>query len=117
MCLLNTFYYFCSSFLNSIKLYERNVQHEDPIQRTNNDLTNGFKLNGGVPFSVFVRPKKPSMEQNTIIQCKCLCDKEASDFPVPVGDWTPAAIVEISPDAISLSDYDVYWGAGESIKQ
>lgn len=81
------------------------------------DLTNGSKLNGGVPFSVFVRPKKPSMEQNTIIQCKCLCDKEASDFPVPVGDWTPAAIVEISPDAISLSDYDVYWGAGESIKQ
>lgn len=80
------------------------------------DLTNGFSLNGK-PFSIFVRRKRLTMDHDTVVNCKCLCDKEASDLPVPIGDWTPAAIVEISPDAISLSDYDVYWGAGESIKQ
>ena len=80
------------------------------------DLTKGFSL-GGVPFSVFLKPKKVTMEQNTVIQARLICDKESGAFPVPVGDWTPAAIVAISPDAISLADYDVYWGAGESIKQ
>lgn len=55
------------------------------------------------------------MEQNTVIQCKLICDKESGSFPVPVGDWTPAAIAEISPDAISLDEYDVSWGAGETI--
>lgn len=55
------------------------------------------------------------MDHDTVVNCKCLCDKEASYLPVPIGDWTPAAIVEISPNAISLSDYDVYWGAGETI--
>lgn len=79
------------------------------------DLSNGFNL-GGVPFSVFVRPKKAVMETNVVLPCKLICDKQAGDFPVPLGDWTPGEIVEISPDAISLTDYDVYWGAGETIK-
>lgn len=79
------------------------------------DLSNGFNL-GGVPFSVFVRPKKAVMETNVVLPCKLICDKQAGDFPVPLGDWTPGVIVEISPDAISLTDYDVYWGAGETIK-
>lgn len=78
------------------------------------DLTNGFSL-GGKPFTVFVRPKALTMESNVILPCKLICDNEAGDLPVPVGDWTPAEIVEISPNAISLGDYDVYWGSGETI--
>jgi len=78
------------------------------------DLTNGFNL-GGKVFSIFVRPKSVSMEANVLVSCKCICDKTASNLPVPIGDWSPAAIVEISPSAISLTDYDVYWGAGEKI--
>lgn len=78
------------------------------------DLSQGFDL-GGKPFSVFVRPKKVTMEANVLLNCKCICDKEASDLPVPIGDWTPAAIASISPNAISLSEYDVYWGGCETV--
>ena len=80
------------------------------------DLSNGFDL-GGIPFSVFVRPKEATMETNVLLGCKCICDKDASALPVPLGDWTPAAIVSISPNAISLAEYDVYWGGCETPKQ
>lgn len=53
VCLLNTFYYFCSSFLNSIKLYERNVQPEDPIQRTNNRPHKWFQTERRSSFLCF----------------------------------------------------------------
>lgn len=78
------------------------------------DISKGFSLN--VPFSVFVKPKKVSMETGIIIDCKLICDKEPGAFPVPVNDWTPGAITEISPNGIDLTEYDVYWGAGETIK-
>lgn len=79
------------------------------------DLSNGFNL-GGVPFTVFVRPKKAVMETNVVLPVKLICDKKAGEFPVPLGDWTPGVIAEISPNAISLNDYDVFWGAGETVK-
>lgn len=79
------------------------------------DLTTGFTL-GGVPFTVFVKPKEVTMETSTLLKCKLICDKEADMFPVPIGDWTPGAITAISPNGIDLSVYDVYWGAGETIK-
>ena len=78
------------------------------------DLSSGFSL-GGKPFSIFVRPKLPTMEANVVVPCKCICDKDAGSLPVPTGDWTPAAIVSLSPSAIDLSEYDVYWGAGETV--
>lgn len=80
------------------------------------DLTKGFDL-GGIPFSVFIRPKGTSMEMNVLLDCRLICDEKAGAFPVPVGDWTPGAIVRISPNAINLDDYDLYWGAGETIKK
>lgn len=79
------------------------------------DLSNGFAL-GGVPFTVFVRPKEVTMETSTLLKCKLICDKEFGVIPVPVGDWTPAAIVKIAPNAIDLQSYEIYWGAGETIK-
>lgn len=79
------------------------------------DISQGFSL-GSIPFSIFVRPKKVTMEANTLVRCHLICDKKASDFPVPIGDWTPAAIVKISPNAIDLAAFDVFWGAGETIK-
>lgn len=61
------------------------------------DLSNGFAL-GGVPFTVFVRPKEVTMETSTLLKCKLICDKEFGMFPVPIGDWTPGAITVISPN-------------------
>lgn len=78
------------------------------------DLSRGFNL-GGIPFSVYVRAKNASMESDTLIKCKLICDKEPGNLPVPISDWTPAMIVSITPDAISLDNYDVFWGAGETI--
>ena len=37
------------------------------------DLSNGFAL-GGVPFTVFVRPKEVTMETSTLLKCKLMCD-------------------------------------------
>ena len=78
------------------------------------DLSKGFSL-GGKPFSVFLRPKKVTMELNTLIKCKLICDDAAGNFPVPLGDWTPGAVTEISPGAVDLEEYDLFWGAGEKI--
>nr|DAF67758.1 MAG TPA: hypothetical protein [Caudoviricetes sp.] len=78
------------------------------------DLSFGFSL-GGAPFSIFVRPKKAIMDYHTVIRCKLLCDTDEGEFPVPIGDWTPGAIVAISPDAINLDEYEIFWGSGQMI--
>ena len=78
------------------------------------DLSNGFAL-GGVPFTVFVRPKEVTMETSTLLKCK-LIDKEFSMFPYLSGLDARSDKAVISPNGIDLSVYDVYWGAGETIK-
>lgn len=77
------------------------------------DLSKGFALKGGVPFSVYVRSKENTMLNDTLLDCRLIGDKGASPFPVPVGDWTPAMIAYFSPNAIDLGKFDVYWGASE----
>lgn len=75
------------------------------------DLSQGYKAD--YPFSVYLRPKEGvEYQDDVLVRCRCMCDKELSDLPVAVGDWTTAAIVELAPDAIPLDEYDVYWGAG-----
>lgn len=75
------------------------------------DLSQGYKAD--YPFSVYLRPKEGvEYQDDVLVRCRCMCDKEMSDLPVAVGDWTTAAIVELAPDAIPLDEYDVYWGAG-----
>ena len=75
------------------------------------DLSQGYKAD--YPFSIYLRPKEGvEYQDDVLVRCRCMCDKELSDLPVAVGDWTTAAIVELAPDAIPLDEYDVYWGAG-----
>lgn len=76
------------------------------------DLSYGFSLNNSIPFTVYVRPKNDTLERDLVVQAKCACDSDVSALPVPLNDWSPAAIVKLAPNAISLTDYDVYWGAG-----
>lgn len=76
------------------------------------NISNGFKLSNGSYFSVYVRPKNDNLGADVLLNCKCICDKETSEIPIQLNDWTSAAIVEIAPNAISLEEYDVYWGAG-----
>ena len=76
------------------------------------DLSKGFSL-GGVPFSVYVRSKENTMLSDTLLECRLIGDKAVEALPVPIGDWTPAMIAYISPNAIDLQKYEVYWGASE----
>ena len=76
------------------------------------DLSKGFSL-GEVPFSVYVRSKENTMMSDTLLDCRLIDDKGASALPVPIGDWTPAMIAHISPNAIDLGKFEVYWGASE----
>ena len=79
------------------------------------DLSNGFDL-GGVPFSIFVRAKSATLDTHVVVKCQLICDREAGEFPVPIGDWSPGAIQRIPQDGIDLAEYEVFWGAGETIK-
>lgn len=76
------------------------------------DLSKGFSLNG-VPFSVYVRSKENTMETDTLLECRLIGDKEVGVLPVPIGDWSPAMIAYVSPDAIDLGKFELYWGASE----
>lgn len=77
------------------------------------DLSKGFSLKGGVPFSVYVRSKENTMLSDTLLECRLIGDREVGALPVPIGDWSPAMIAYISPNAIDLQKYEVYWGANE----
>lgn len=76
------------------------------------DLSKGFSL-GGVPFSVYVRSKENTMLSDTLLECRLIGDKAVGALPVQIGDRTPAMIAYISPNAIDLQKYEVYWGASE----
>lgn len=79
------------------------------------DLASGFKLGNSIPFSLYIRKKTVTMSSDVVASVKLICDNNFGEFPLPIGDWTPGEIVEIAPNAISLADYDVYYGAGEKI--
>lgn len=80
------------------------------------DLKSGFRLEHEAPFSIFVIPKVATLVQYTTVKCRCLSDRgSASALPVILGDWSPAMITSLSPNAISLDQYDVYWGSGANI--
>lgn len=76
------------------------------------DLTSGFSLGNGRPFSVYVRPKSSTDDVDIVVNARCIGDSAASAIPVPFNAWSEAAIVELGANAINLSNYDVYWGAG-----
>lgn len=80
------------------------------------DLSEGFKLEHDAPFSIFVIHKVPTLVQYTTVKCRCLSDRgKATALPVILGDWSPAMVTYISPKAIDLNQYDVYWGSGANI--
>ena len=77
------------------------------------DLSNGFAF-GGVPFTVFVRPKGLRWKQVRCLNASSFVIKNlvcSRTYRLDAG-----AIAVISPNGIDLSVYDVYWGAGETIK-
>lgn len=92
-------------------MYSLRILSKGQIQ----NISQGFKLGNGAPFSVFIKPKVTSMSTCTLISCKLVGDTEFSNFPVPLNDWTPGAIKEIAANAIDLTAYDVFWGSGQNV--
>lgn len=90
------------------------------------NLANGFKLKREQPFSVMVVPVD-SIDENGVISfpdtagllldCKCLLDGNSSPMPVMFNQWTEAAVVEISPAAVDLGIYRVFWAAGVGVEE
>lgn len=77
------------------------------------DLTKGFTLPDGSPFTIMVVPKVIQPSHVGTVKCKLIGDSSASDLPIVYNDWTPALIQKLEPNAVNLSQYDVYWGGSE----
>lgn len=83
------------------------------------DLSHGFRLPNGSPFSLYVRPisdivDSDSIPTDTVVSCKLICDKEVGAFPLHIGDWTPGKIVFLPPNAIDTEKFEIYWGASDN---
>ena len=71
------------------------------------DLSKGFKLPSGNPFSVYVRPKYSVSTLDTVLTVRCSQDESLTEAPVPFNDWSPLAISEIAPNSELLKTNDV----------
>lgn len=77
-------------------------------------LEHGFRLKDEQPFSVYIRPKTlTTMERDVLLNYKLYKEDAASEVPVPLFGWVELEVVEIAPSASLLSNYDIYWGAGD----
>ena len=72
-------------------------------------LAEAFSLGSGKYFSVCVVPKVASTESILVAEIKLYFDTEASNFPLPINDWTPGIISEIPATAIDTTNYYIFW--------
>lgn len=81
-------------------------------------LASGFKLPNEIPFSIYIRPKNTagSEDLDVLLDVRCYQDETSSEAPVMLNDWSPMAIVEISPNSEILGEYDIYWGSGSYVE-
>ncbi|MDH6308131.1 hypothetical protein M2451_002650 [Dysgonomonas sp. PFB1-18] len=78
------------------------------------DLTNGFKLKDGAPFSIYVRPKTlTTLDRDAIINCKLYKEDDFSECPVSLFTWVELVLIEIAPSEDLLGKYEIYWGSGD----
>lgn len=74
------------------------------------DLSKGFKLSDDAAFALMLLPKETTGNQLTVINCKCLCDTEASPLPVLLYNWTDAQFKELAANSVDLNEFDLFWG-------
>ncbi len=84
----------------------------------NVDGENKFSL-GGLPFSIYIRPKTTTDVIDVVLSAKLLQedDRDAAPAPFPIYDWSPMAITELTLTAGVLSAYDIYWGSGFYVEE
>lgn len=80
------------------------------------DLSQGFRLPDGVPFTVFVRPKYSVSTLDTVLSVKLYQENGFSPAPLTFSDWSPLLISEIAPDTSFLDTNDLFWGSGQQVE-
>lgn len=76
------------------------------------DLSKGFKLKSGNPFSVYIRPRSAVVSFDTVINVKCYQDDAFHAAPFTFYDWSPLSILEIEANEELLNDFEIFWGSG-----
>lgn len=77
------------------------------------DLSQDFRLKGGTPFSVFVRPTGTA-GTSIVISAEPYQREGFVPTPVALDGWNELLITAIEANSIDLATYDVWWGAGAS---
>ena len=78
-------------------------------------LAQAFSLGAGKYFSVCVVPKVAGTDTILIAPVKLIFDASASDFPLPINDWTPGMISELPAGAISTTNYRIFWATLKNV--
>lgn len=81
------------------------------------DLSKGFELPGKLPFSMYVRPKVASDDLDTVIDVVCYQEEQSSSAPFSLQEWSPLAVITITPNNELLNEYDIWWGAGTNVTE
>lgn len=79
------------------------------------DLSRGFSLPNGEPFTVYVRPKFSVSTLDTVLGVRLYQEESFAPAPVVFNDWSPLLISELAPDNEITKTNDVYWGSGQYI--
>jgi hypothetical protein len=74
-------------------------------------LSSAFKLKGEVPFSLFIIPVADSTAP-IIVSARLVHESVVGNCPFNVNCWNEPSVVELPANAINLTNYTVYWGAG-----
>ena len=80
------------------------------------DLTSDFTLRNQEAFSLYIHPKKDTDDIIIPVKVRPLRNEDYLDCPFTLDDWNSISVVSIKANAIDLTNYDVWWGAGDTIK-
>ena len=80
------------------------------------DLSNGFSLPKGEPFTIYIRPKYSSSTLDTVINVRLYQEDRFSPAPIVFNDWSPLVITAIAPDSELLKTNELYWGSGQPVE-
>lgn len=93
------------------KTFVSDVQNATRINSHGKITSLPFSIADGTPFSIFIIPVTDS-DAPILVSCKLSQDSAAAECPFNLKQWTEPSIVSIPADAINLTNYNVYWGAG-----
>lgn len=103
---------YISEFINGGRIVSHGVITSEMIK-------NGFKINNGSLFTIYIRPKVTMEDIDIALPVKLYQDDELQNAPFAFNEWSPLLIEEIGviPDTTLqlLENCDIYWGSGSYV--